>query len=92
MKNCSKIQLVDVLFLFLLCYFGLAAPAHAYFDIGTGTFLVQMAVAFAASIWLSMKTSLIKIDRGLKPKTKDKVINEVTAEAEPANADVAKEV
>jgi hypothetical protein len=68
MKNSHTAQLSDVFFLLALCYFGLAEPAHAYFDIGTGAFMVQMAVAFVAGIWLSLKTSWIKVDRKLKPK------------------------
>lgn len=68
MKNSHQVRLSDVFFLLLISYFGLAAPAHAYFDIGTGAFMLQMAVAFVASVWLSMKTGWIKIDRKLKPK------------------------
>jgi amino acid transporter len=30
-------------------------PAHAYFDVNTGTYLLQFILGFAAVIWLTMK-------------------------------------
>ena len=69
MRKSRKPNLSDALFLFAITYFGLAAPADAYFDIGTGTFMLQMVVAFLASVWLSLKSGWIKVDRKLKPKT-----------------------
>ncbi|GEM_PF-970731 len=80
----ARFHLSDVLFLLIISYFGLAAPAHAYFDIGTGAFMMQMAVAFVASVWLSMKTGWIKVDRKLNPKEKtaDKAAEPEAAEAE----------
>ena len=55
--------------LLTIYYFGLAAPAHAYFDLGTGTYLLQMILGFGAAMWLALRTSMIKIDRKLKAKT-----------------------
>lgn len=38
-------------------YVLLPSPAMAYFDLGTGTYLVQMVLAFLAAFWLSFKQS-----------------------------------
>lgn len=87
MKNSHSARLSDILFLLALCYFGLAEPASAYFDIGTGAFMVQMAVAFVAGIWLSLKTSWIKVDRKLKPKGKEPAGQEAAPAASSGEPD-----
>lgn len=38
-------------------YVLLPSPALAYFDLGTGTYLVQMVLAFLAAFWLSFRQS-----------------------------------
>lgn len=59
----------SVLLLLAIYYFGLAAPAQAYFDITTGTYILQTILGLGAALWLSLRTSMIKIDRKLKAKT-----------------------
>jgi hypothetical protein len=44
------------LILLLLC----PNPAHAYFDLGVGTYIVQLFFAFGAAFWFSFKNSLFK--------------------------------
>jgi len=43
MKNMQKGRLVIV---FVFIFFAVAPPAHAYIDLGTGSFIVQTSLAF----------------------------------------------
>ena len=58
--------LSNCLALFAIYYFLMPAPAYGYFDLGTGTYMVQMALGFGAAIWLSMRTSWIRFGRKKK--------------------------
>ncbi|MBS2008535.1 MAG: hypothetical protein JST01_15920 [Cyanobacteria bacterium SZAS TMP-1] len=79
MKNRMKYRMTDrislllsnCLILFAIYYFLMPAPAYGYFDLGTGTYMVQMLLGFGAAVWLSMRTSWIRIGRVRKPKTAD---------------------
>ncbi len=45
--------------LMAIWYVLLPSPAQAYFDLGVGTYLVQMILAFLAAFWLSFRQSWI---------------------------------
>jgi hypothetical protein len=53
-------------------------PALAYFDLGTGTYMLQMTLAFGAAIWLSLRTSWIRIGRKKKPSGADNLAQPAT--------------
>jgi|688.fasta_scaffold1197383_1 hypothetical protein len=77
---------ISVLTLLTIYYFGLAAPAHAYFDLGTGTYILQMILGLGAAFWLSLRTSYIKIDRKLKAKTSPSAPEQAPEELAAAQA------
>jgi hypothetical protein len=58
--------LSNCLALFAIYYLLLPAPAYGYFDLGTGTYIIQMVLGFGAAIWLSLRTSWIRFDRKKK--------------------------
>jgi len=55
--------LSNCLALFAIYYFLMPAPAYGYFDLGTGTYMIQMLLGFGAAVWLSMRTSWIRFGR-----------------------------
>jgi hypothetical protein len=68
MNEVQKARVSSWLILFLIYYFCLAQPAHAYFDLGMGAFMIQMVLGFVAAIWLSMRTTWIRVGRKIQKK------------------------
>jgi hypothetical protein len=65
-KNYISETFTNCLLLFAIYYLFLAPPAYGYFDLGTGTYMLQMLLGFGAAVWLSMRTSFIRFDRKRK--------------------------
>jgi hypothetical protein len=42
----------------------LPAPAQAYFDVNTGTYILQLVFGFGAAFWLSIKSTFAKRKMG----------------------------
>ncbi len=66
----KNLALFDALLLALVWFVLLPSPASAYFDLGTGTYLVQLLLAFLAMSWFSIKRVLVK-DPKLPPPPKN---------------------
>lgn len=64
----------DAVMLALLVFFLLPSPAHAYFDLGMGTYMLQILFGFGAALWFSFKSSWLK-------KTKPKEKNSTTQDS-----------
>ncbi len=73
----------NCLVLLAIYYFLTPPPALGYFDLGTGTYMLQMILGFGAAIWLSMRTSWIRFGRGKKKATADNNAAKEVAEAPP---------
>lgn len=54
---CDRDQIVNVLLLTALWYFVYPSPAHAYFDIGVGTYMIQFIFGFGAAFGFSFISS-----------------------------------
>jgi hypothetical protein len=50
-----KLMTLDALILMMVWFLLLPSPAQAYFDLGTGTYLVQLMLAFGATAWFSLR-------------------------------------
>ena len=93
MTNPIPPLLTNCLALLAIYYFIIPPPALGYFDLGTGTYMVQMLLGMGAAIWLSMRTSWIRIGRKKKQPASD---NNLAAETptvpgpEIANGESAK--
>ncbi|MBU6451923.1 MAG: hypothetical protein KGS72_09115 [Cyanobacteria bacterium REEB67] len=66
MNNPIPPLLSNCLALFAIYYLLMPAPAYGYFDLGTGTYIIQMVLGFGAAVWLSLRTSWIRFDRKKK--------------------------
>jgi hypothetical protein len=66
MPNQIRPLATNCLILVAFYYFLTPPPALGYFDLGTGTYMVQMLLGFGAAIWLSMRTSWIRFGRKKK--------------------------
>lgn len=53
-----SLLLTDAIALASIIYFLMPTPAHAYFDLGTGTYLVQLFFAFTAAFWFSFRKTI----------------------------------
>ena len=62
-------RLTDAIIVALIFYFLAPVPAHAYFDLGMGTYMVQILFGFAAAFWFSFKHSMLK---KFKPKNESR--------------------
>jgi hypothetical protein len=51
---------LDALILMIVWFLLLPSPAQAYFDLGTGTYLVQLMLAFGATAWFSLRKVFVK--------------------------------
>jgi hypothetical protein len=71
MTNPIRPLFTNCLALFAIYYFLTPPPALGYFDLGTGTYMLQMLLGFGAAIWLSMRTSWIRFGRMRKKGTAD---------------------
>lgn len=54
---------------FAICFFLLAQPAEAYFDLGMCTFMVQLIFGFLTAVWLSMRTTCLRFGRKFQGKS-----------------------
>ena len=63
------------IFIFLLLFILLPASAHSYFDPGSGSYLVQLIIAFIASCFVFFKNPIMFIKHYFK-KNKKKPDNE----------------
>jgi hypothetical protein len=83
--------LSNCLALFAIYYLLLPAPAYGYFDLGTGTYMLQMALGFGAAIWLSLRTSWIRFDRKKKASadTNETPVADKTPTAEAGQSEAA---
>ncbi len=50
-----KLTALDALLLTMVWFLLLPSAAQAYFDLGTGTYLVQLMLAFGATVWFSLR-------------------------------------
>jgi hypothetical protein len=65
----SKVAfLADALLLLTIWYLFIPSPALAYFDLGTGTYIVQLIFGVGAAFLLSFKSSVVKWFRRSKAK------------------------
>jgi hypothetical protein len=55
-----KLMTLDALILMMVWFLLLPSPAQAYFDLGTGTYLVQLMLAFGATAWFSLRRVFVK--------------------------------
>ena len=55
-----KLIALDALVLMVAWFLLLPSPAQAYFDLGTGTYLVQLMLAFGATVWFSLRRVFVK--------------------------------
>ena len=74
--------LSNCLALFAIYYFLVPAPAYGYFDLGTGTFMIQTALMCAATVWLSLRTSWLRIGGKKKAVTNN---NQDSIQAPPSD-------
>jgi len=51
----KRTWLLDAAMLAVIWLLMLPSAAQAYFDLGTGTYLIQLLIAFAATAWFSVK-------------------------------------
>jgi hypothetical protein len=56
----NKFARLDVLVLTAVWFVLMANAAQAYFDLGTGTYMVQVIMAFAVTGWFSLKRVFVK--------------------------------
>ncbi|HEY9772970.1 MAG TPA: hypothetical protein V6C81_04110 [Planktothrix sp.] len=56
----KNLCLLDVLTLFLIYYLVIPPPAHAYFDLGVGAYMLQLVFGFGAAFWLSLKSKMMR--------------------------------
>jgi hypothetical protein len=54
-KVMLKLMALDALMLMMVWFLLLPSAAQAYFDLGTGTYLVQLMLAFGATVWFSLR-------------------------------------
>lgn len=52
------------------CFLVMPQPALAYFDLGFGTYLIQLICGFGAAIWLSFVTRVRKKKKGQNSESK----------------------
>lgn len=74
--------LVDASLLMAVWYLLLPSPALAYWDVNTGTYIVQLIMGLGVAFWMSFKHSFIMkwFKRGEKPSvTTSAVTTSVTA-------------
>jgi hypothetical protein len=71
-------KLKDIALLTAAWFFIFAGPAHAYFDLGTGAYLLQLVLGFAFAFWISFRKQVAMFFGKNKPA--EKAI-ETTAEA-----------
>ena len=77
---CKKTALLDAILLAMIWFLLLPSAAQAYFDLGTGTYLVQLMLAFAATAWFSFRRVFVgkpKIAKAPEtPEAREKVAEE----------------
>jgi hypothetical protein len=56
----NKFAKLDVLVLTAVWFVLMANAAQAYFDLSTGTYLIQVVMAFAVTGWFSLKRVFVK--------------------------------
>jgi hypothetical protein len=69
---------LDALILMIVWFLLLPSAAQAYFDLGTGTYLIQLMLAFGATVWFSVRRVFVK------PKFSKTPEADTVAEASPA--------
>jgi len=76
---------IDALALTALWYFVFASPAQAYFDMGSGTYVVQVVLGFGAALWLSLKHSTAKnsLSEKVGAGAQDSAVNLSAESSEP---------
>jgi hypothetical protein len=85
MTNPIPTLLTNCLVLFAIYYFITPPPALGYFDLGTGTYMLQMILGFGAAVWLSLRTSFIRYGRNKKKPVADNAVTAAAADAQPAD-------
>lgn len=76
----ARFQIVECFVLALAALVLLSPPAHAYWDLSVGTYILQMLFAVGAGMWISARGFFAK--KTQKPQVKP--------EAEPAAPDADK--
>jgi len=87
--NRIALLLSNCLALFAIYYFLMPAPAYGYFDLGTGTYMLQMLLGFGAAVWLSMRTSWIRFGRATGKAKPAGTAGDAPAEAANTAAEAA---
>jgi len=83
MTNPIRPLFTNCLALLAFYYFLTPPPALGYFDLGTGTYMLQMILGFGAAIWLSMRTSWIRFGRSKKKAVTDNNAAKEVTETSP---------
>ncbi len=71
----NRILLADAAILAGIWYLIFAAPAYAYFDLGTGQYLLQLLAGLAVAVWISILPIRQKLSVMFKKETKDSPTN-----------------
>jgi len=74
----------NAVLLALYCYVAMPAPAHAYFDLGTGAYMLQMIFGVGAAFFLSFKHQIArKLNWGKRKPASGTGQAEITSTDEP---------
>ncbi len=74
----NQIKVLDVLVLTGTWYFLFATPALAYFDIGVGTYLVQLLFGVGAAFFLSFRSNIMRRFSKKPPQTSNTSVSTTT--------------
>lgn len=80
-------RITNVLLLAAIWYVLFASPAYAYFDLGVGTYLVQIVGGFALAVALSVRNKL----KWFAALFGRKAVPEVTSQTVASNNEAGKE-
>jgi hypothetical protein len=78
----KKIAQPDVLILMATWYFLVPSAAQAYFDLGTGQYLINLLFAFAVTAWFSIKRVIIPRPKAVKSLEAEASTNKPPVESE----------
>jgi hypothetical protein len=80
----KKSAIVEAIFLSLFLFLSCPARAEAYFDLGTGTYMVQVIFAVAAAFWISFRKSIADFCRKpVKPADSHSAPEETLGKTKP---------
>lgn len=79
----AKLQFVECFALALAALLLLSPPAHAYWDLSVGTYILQMLFAVGAGMWISARGFFAKKTQKPQPEAET---DQATPEAEKPSA------